>query len=85
MLKASPLYTQLPELGGAPDLRAASDEGGLGGYYFALLTPLLLLGRGVPHQLRVVASILIVDGGPGGWQFVDGHSSKTPDKSITAP
>ena len=85
VLEVPPPLIRLPELGEASELGAMSESGGRDYYCSTPPTPLPLLGRGVPHQLRVVASARVTgDCDPGGGGSVDGDSPQPPDNDSDA-
>ena len=51
----SPPLPEMPEQGGTVDLEEAPEPGGTDVYESAPTTPLPVLGRGIPHQLRAVS------------------------------
>ena len=51
----SPPLPEMPEKGGTVDLEEALEPGGMDVYESAPTTPLPVLGRGIPHQLRAVS------------------------------
>ena len=73
------------EPGGASELGETPEPGGLDDFDFGPPTPLLLLGRGIPHHRRATPTAGNVGyGGEGERGFVDGENLPAPD-TTTAP
>ena len=59
----SPPLPEMPEQGRTVDLKEAPEPGGTDVYESAPTTPLPVLGRGIPHQLRAVSPVTQAGGG----------------------